>query len=203
MLQLVDVGPRSLESYRGIAPDHFLDDLWAVAKDLKGLRFVPVNATPYGGGVSELLRSTVPILNDLGLIAAWKTISGDDRFFQVTKKIHNGLQGATENLSEADREAYLDTSQRNAQLFQEDYDFVFLHDPQPVAIPSMRGKGKFHMDIEHSFADLLTKEHSALRRGLIVLRTMTDRLELGIATDRHDVNALLIFFHYFGDVLHQ
>jgi trehalose synthase len=141
MLQLVDVGPRSLESYRGIAPDHLLDDLWTVAKDLKGARVIHVNATPYGGGVSEVLRSTVPVLNALGLVADWKTISGDDRFFQVTKKIHNGLQGAAEDLTEADREAYLGTSQRNAQLFQEDYDFVFLHDPQPAAIPSMRGKG--------------------------------------------------------------
>ena len=141
MLQLVDVGPRSLESYRGIAPDYLLDDLWAIAKELKGARVIHVNATPYGGGVSEVLRSTVPILNDLGLVADWKTISGDDHFFQVTKKIHNGLQGATEDLTEADREAYLGTSQRNAQLFQEDYDFVFLHDPQPAAIPSMSGKG--------------------------------------------------------------
>lgn len=141
MLQLVDVGPRSLGSYRGIAPDHLIDDLLAIAKDLKGARVAHINATPYGGGVSELLRSTVPIMNDLGLVAHWKTISGDNRFFQVTKKIHNGLQGDTEDLTEADREAYLGTSQRNAQLFEEDYDFVFLHDPQPAAIPSMRGKG--------------------------------------------------------------
>jgi trehalose synthase len=141
MLQLVDVGPRSLGSYRGIAPDHLIDDLLAVAKDLKGARVAHVNATPYGGGVSELLRSTVPIMNDLGLVAHWKTISGDNRFFQVTKKIHNGLQGDAEDLTEADREAYLGTSQRNAQLFEEDYDFVFLHDPQPAAIPSMRSKG--------------------------------------------------------------
>ena len=110
MLQFVDVGPRSLESYRGIAPDHLLDDLLAVADDLKGVRVVHVNATPYGGGVSELLRSTIPILNDLGLVAHWKTISGDARFFQVTKKIHNSLQGAAGDLTEAEREAYLDTS---------------------------------------------------------------------------------------------
>jgi hypothetical protein len=38
MLQLVDVVPRSLASYRKIAPDHVLDALWAVAKDLKGAR---------------------------------------------------------------------------------------------------------------------------------------------------------------------
>jgi trehalose synthase len=140
MLHQVYVGPRSLSNYRGIAPDNVLDDLLAAAKDLKGARVADVNATPYGGGVSELLRSSVPLLNDLGLIAHWHTISGDQHFFQVTKKIHNGLQGAPENLSEADREAYLETSRRNAELFDEDYDFVFLHDPQPAAILSMRGK---------------------------------------------------------------
>jgi trehalose synthase len=141
MLQLVDVGPRSLDSYRKIAPDHLLDELLTISRDLKGARVAHINATPFGGGVSELLRSGIPILNDLGLAAEWRTISGDDRFFQVTKKIHNGLQGDAQDLTEADREAYLGTSQRNAQLFQENYDFVFLHDPQPAAIPSMRDKG--------------------------------------------------------------
>jgi trehalose synthase len=141
MLQLVDVGPRSLNAYRGIAPEVILNDLVTVAQDLKGARVVHVNATPYGGGVSELLRSSIPILNDLGIVAHWKTISGNDDFFQVTKKIHNGLQGAREDLTEGEREAYLGTSRRNAELFEEDYDFVFLHDPQPAAIPGMRGKG--------------------------------------------------------------
>jgi trehalose synthase len=140
MLQFVDVGPRSLTDYRGIAPDNLLDDLFSIAKALKGARVVHINATPYGGGVSELLRASVPILNDLGLVAHWKTISGDARFFNVTKKIHNGLQGAADDLTETDREAYLGTCRRNAELFEEDYDFVFLHDPQPAAILSMRGK---------------------------------------------------------------
>ena len=144
MLKLVDVGPRALADYRNIAPDHILDALLTVAKDLRGARVAHINATPYGGGVSELLRSTVPIMNNLGLVTHWKTISGDDRFFQVTKKIHNGLQGDPEELTEADREAYLGTSQRNAQFFEDDYDFVFLHDPQPAAIPTMRGKGNTH-----------------------------------------------------------
>jgi trehalose synthase len=140
MLQLVDVGARSLDAYRGIAPDDILDDLFRVADDLKGARVVHVNATPYGGGVSELLRSTIPILNNLGLTAHWKTITGDERFFKVTKKIHNGLQGASQDLTEAEREAYLGASRLNAEQFEEDYDFVFLHDPQPAALLQMRGK---------------------------------------------------------------
>ena len=141
MLELVDVGPRSLNAYRGIAPDAILNDLLRYGSRLRGARVLHLNATPYGGGVSELLRSGVPILNDLGLVAHWKIIRGDDRFFQVTKKIHNGLQGADDDLTEAEREAYLGTSQRNAELLEEEYDFVFLHDPQPAGILSLRGKG--------------------------------------------------------------
>jgi hemerythrin-like domain-containing protein len=65
-------------------------------------------------------------------------------------------------------------------------------------------RGVFQMENNQiGFIDLLTAEHKALRRALNILRTMTDRVERGISTDRHDVNALLIFFHYFGDVLHQ
>jgi hemerythrin-like domain-containing protein len=53
------------------------------------------------------------------------------------------------------------------------------------------------------FIDLLTAEHKAIRRALSILKIMTDRVADGTWTERHDVNALLIFFHYFGDVLHQ
>lgn len=141
MLELVDVGPRSLDAYRGVAPDAILDRLVEVASELRGARVLHVNATPYGGGVSELLRSGVPLLNDLGLVAHWKIIHGDDLFFQVTKKIHNGLQGAAEDLTEAEHESYLGTSRRNAELLDEEYDFVFLHDPQPAGILALRGKG--------------------------------------------------------------
>lgn len=77
MLQRVDIGPRSLNAYRGIVEDNILDDLLEFSRDLKGARVAHINATPYGGGVSELLRSAVPILNDIGLNADWKTIAGD------------------------------------------------------------------------------------------------------------------------------
>jgi hemerythrin-like domain-containing protein len=53
------------------------------------------------------------------------------------------------------------------------------------------------------FADLLNSEHRAIRRAVNVLRTMTEQVEHGLTTDRHDVNALLIFLHYFGDACHQ
>src|SRR5262245_24518028 len=98
MLETVDVGTRTLASYRGVVPDHILDALVAEANALRGARVLHLNATPYGGGVSELLRSVVPLLDDLGLVPDWRIIRGDDRFFQVTKAMHNGLQGAAVEL---------------------------------------------------------------------------------------------------------
>jgi trehalose synthase len=142
MLELVDVGESSLESYRGAAPDELLDAVARAARALRGARVLHLNATPYGGGVSELLRSVVPLLNDLGLDADWRIISGNEPFFQVTKTIHNGLQGADVHLSEADKERYLATSRDNAAGFDTSYDFIFIHDPQPAALVDLTGKGR-------------------------------------------------------------
>jgi trehalose synthase len=141
MLQSVDVGERSLSAYRGVAPEATIEELRSRAEALRGARVLHINATPYGGGVSELLRSIVPLLNDLGLIADWRIISGDEDFFSVTKAIHNALQGAKEGLNNEGREVYLATARRNAERLEERYDFVFVHDPQPAALLSLHGKG--------------------------------------------------------------
>jgi hypothetical protein len=61
----------------------------------------PVNMLGYMS-VAEILRSEIPLLRDLGLVADWKLISGNNDFFAVTKTIHNGLQGAPGGLSSSD-----------------------------------------------------------------------------------------------------
>lgn len=141
ILHGVDVGERSLKAYRDIAPEAVLERLAAAARDLRNARVLHLNATPYGGGVSELLRAVVPLLNDLGLVTDWKIIGGDEAFFRVTKGIHNGLQGRSQDLSEPEMAAFRKNAEQNARLLEEEYDFVFVHDPQPAAIPAIRGKG--------------------------------------------------------------
>jgi trehalose synthase len=141
MLQHVDVGRRAPETYRGVAPDDLLDQVVAQAAPLRGARVLHVNATAYGGGVSELLRSIVPLLNGLGLVADWQVIGGDAPFFQVTKAIHNGMQGAARDLSVEEQALYRANAWTNAAQLTEPYDFVFIHDPQPAAILASHGKG--------------------------------------------------------------
>jgi len=138
MLQAVDVGERSLKSYRGIAPRSILETAALHAEALRGARVLHLNATPYGGGVSELLRSLVPLLNDLGIAAEWRVTSGDEAFFRVTKALHNGLQGAERELTETEWDVYRETAIRNAHELDEGYDFVFVHDPQPAAVRAYR-----------------------------------------------------------------
>jgi trehalose synthase len=104
MLHRVDVGTQSIAAYAPSAGAEVVEELHALAAPLRGARVLHLNATPYGGGVAEILRSEAPLLRDLGLAAEWQLITGDDAFFSVTKAIHNGLQGASRDLSPVERE---------------------------------------------------------------------------------------------------
>jgi trehalose synthase len=140
MLETVDVGTQDLNLYERSAGAEAVTQLRQLAAPLEGARVLHVNATPYGG-VAEILRSEIPLLRDLGILADWKLITGDQTFFSVTKTIHNGLQGAPRDLTLAEQETYLTNSTRNAQLLEEEYDLVVVHDPQPLLLLRLHGKG--------------------------------------------------------------
>ncbi|MHB0976169.1 MAG: glycosyltransferase [Candidatus Aquicultorales bacterium] len=133
MLQPVDIGEISLSLYEKVMPAE-IAELKRVAKDLRGAKVLHVNATAYGGGVSELLRSLVPLERALGIDADWQVVFGDEHYFRVTKAFHNALQGGAYHLTPADKETYLAYSARNAQALSDVYDFVVVHDPQPAAL---------------------------------------------------------------------
>jgi len=159
VLQNVAVGRWSLDAYQDVVPDSILDGLRDEARALRGARILHINATAYGGGVSELLRSSVPLLRDLGLTVDWEVIGGSPDFFRATKVLHNALQGSSQTLSEAERKAYLDCTRENAPQLDGSYDFVVVHDPQPAALLSVHGKGdsrwvwRCHIDTSEPNAD--------------------------------------------------
>jgi trehalose synthase len=140
VLQKVTVGHWSLDSYDPIVPEEIMAELREHARSLKGARILNVNATSYGGGVSELLRSSVPLLRDLGLNVDWKVIGGDEEFFHATKALHNALQGAPRSLTEAEKAAYMRCVQENAATLDGGYDFIVVHDPQPAGLLQAHGK---------------------------------------------------------------
>lgn len=137
------MGRHSLDAYADVAGGDVIAGLRRLAAPLKSLRVLHINATPYGGGVSELLRSLVPLENDLGLKSEWRIVPGKNNFFRVTRMIHDALQGDAHSvLTEIDKETYLASNYTNARAIKpDDYDIVMIHDPQPAAILSALGDG--------------------------------------------------------------
>ncbi len=88
------------------------------------------------------MRSSVPLLRDLGLSVDWKVIGGDEDFFHATKALHNALQGGPHALSEAEQAAYRSCIEENAATLDGGYDFIVIHDPQPAGLLSAHGKGR-------------------------------------------------------------
>lgn len=121
-----------LESYRGIAPDSVLREIAILADALQGRSLQHVNSTRVGGGVAELLTRLVPFTESIGIRTAWDVIDGNTGFFEVTKAMHNALQGADVEISPGDRQLYLQCLQDNAQRIRLDADVVIVHDPQPA-----------------------------------------------------------------------
>jgi trehalose synthase len=68
-------------------------------------------------------------------VGRWRIIEGAEEFFDVTKTIHNALQGSPAALTPDQEEIYRRYSARNAdQLEPDGYDFVIVHDPQPAGL---------------------------------------------------------------------
>ena len=94
MLQPIAVGHKTLADYASIVGRSLVEEIRELAEPLKGKRVLHLSATAFGGGVAEINYTLVPLMADAGLDVEWRIIHGEDEFFNVTKAIHNGLQGA-------------------------------------------------------------------------------------------------------------
>jgi len=156
MLQRVELEQKRLADYRPIVGDAGLAEIRALAEPLQGARVVHVNATAFGGGVAEMLVTLVPLMRDVGLDAEWQVIEGEDEFFNVTKACHNGLQGMDIPFTEEMKTVWQRYNEVNAAMFEGQYDFVVVHDPQPAGLLHYHGRerGKHwawrcHIDTSH------------------------------------------------------
>ena len=135
MLQLVNVGHKSLADYATIATRGLMDEIRRLAEPLAGKRIVHLSATAFGGGVAEINYTLIPLMQSAGLETEWRIIRGAEEFFNVTKTIHNGLQGNPQGLTEEQKRIFVAYQALNAkEIDPNEYDFVVVHDPQPVGM---------------------------------------------------------------------
>jgi trehalose synthase len=165
MLQPITVPHKHLSDYASIVGRALADEIRSRAERLKGKRVLHVSATAFGGGVSEILHTLVPLMIDVGLEAEWHVIYGREEFFNATKLMHNALQGSPHDLSDEQWDIWRRYNEINARELSSGWDVVIVHDPQPAALASLV-PDKSRRWVWRCHIDLSTPNPSTLKRLL-------------------------------------
>jgi trehalose synthase len=123
-----------LKEYQPIVGQGVVDELSFLAGKLVGKTIENINSTAVGGGVAEILTRMIPLLRELGVDARWEVIKGNEKFFSITKKMHNALHGIDEKISQEEYNFFLEVNIQNAREIDLYGDVIFIHDPQPIAL---------------------------------------------------------------------
>jgi trehalose synthase len=137
VLQPVAMAHKSLADYTHIVGRPLVEEIRELAEPLKGKRIVHLSATAFGGGVSEILYTLIPLMRDVGLEVEWQVIYGREEFFNATKIMHNALQGNPQDLTEEQWATWAQYNEMNARELSRDWDVCIVHDPQPAALYSL------------------------------------------------------------------
>lgn len=140
-----------IEEYLPIVGESVIADLRLISQRLKGNVVQHINSTYSGGGVAEILNRMIPLFRELGVDAKWDVISGNEKFYGVTKKFHNMLHGKTDSISKEEFDIFLETGEKNKSELPIYGDVVFVHDPQPITLVENRKGNRWiwrcHIDV--------------------------------------------------------
>jgi trehalose synthase len=110
-----------------------------------------VSSTAVGGGVAEMLQTLVGYVQDLDVDIRWRTISGDDEFFALTKRVHNWVHGYPGDggvLGAGEAAHYREVLAASATELSTEVkagDIVLLHDPQTAGLAATLAQGGAHV----------------------------------------------------------
>ena len=141
-----------LDDYRAVAPRGSVDFMLRIAERLRGRRVVQVSVSRYGGAADEILNRIVPILNDLGIEAAWEVMLGSADFEAVVTAVSKGLAGVEQVVTEGMLARLHATCAENARRLPLDADLVIVHDAATLLLvegrpPAGRWLWRYHGDL--------------------------------------------------------
>ncbi len=141
-----------LEDYREYVGDETVDRIMAKADSLRGQRVVHMNSTYHAGGVVEILLSLVGMMNRLGIDTEWRLLRGTPEFYEVTREMHDAIQGGEIELTRDKMRIFEQTFRDNAIQNNLDHDAVYMHDHHTIGmVEHYRKKGPWiwrcHLDL--------------------------------------------------------
>src|SRR3989441_3196122 len=90
----------SLDDYRAIAPAGTVDFLRRLSERVRNRRLLNLSASREVGGVAEILRGLVPLLEEVGVESAWESVDPEGAAAGIGTRLHHALQGGEERRSE-------------------------------------------------------------------------------------------------------
>ncbi|MBU1159699.1 glycosyltransferase [Patescibacteria group bacterium] len=181
MIQLIEnkTKQEDFKRYKKLTPKLYQQCL-SFSRRLKGKKIIHISSTPEGGGVAELLKSQISLEKSLGLDSKWFYIKAPKRFFEITKEIHNRLQGRQGSLTEKEKDFYfkrnnLLTISLKKILEKQKPDIIIIHDPQPLPLVRFLYKKipavlRIHIDLSSPCAKTLEMlKEDILKYNLIIL----------------------------------
>jgi trehalose synthase len=170
MLQPIAAGQKSLADYTHVAGKPLIEEIRELSSELEGLKVLHLSATAFGGGVSEILYTLVPLMNDVGVDAQWQVMLGREEFYNVTKLLHNALQGNPQGLSAEEWQIFAKYNEINAGELTDGWDVAIIHDPQPAAIQQLAAS-KASNWVWRCHIDLSTPNETAIERLVPLVRS--------------------------------
>lgn len=159
---------RALDDLVASCGESAIREVREIARPLEGLRVLNLSVTGFGTGTAELLNSSVPLLNDLGLDAHWQVVRASAEAADMSRAMYQGLGGTPVEWTPAMTSIWHDYAAMNAELLTERFDAIVVHDPQPLAMRSYNATNEdavwvaqLHLDLSSSQDDVWTslREH--------------------------------------------
>ncbi len=175
-----------LDDYRDVAPRGTIDLLERLGEQVRGRRFVNVNASRFGGGSAEVLASLVPMMQGLGIDAMWEVIVGDPHFYAAVSRLDAGLAGTERFVTDATLRAWSDAAAANAAALSLDADVVMVYDVAPLPLARHRpGRSRWvwrcTTDCSRAYRrvwNLVRKEAGAYDTAVFSLPKFAQRLDV-------------------------
>ncbi|MFX1571544.1 MAG: glycosyltransferase [Promethearchaeota archaeon] len=124
-----------LDQYLKLLGNNVIKRIKKKGKEFENHKVFHVNATKFGGGVAEILHNMIPLMQELKIDVDWKVFTAPDSFFEISKRMHNALQGNMDiKFSNEEISSYISQAKSSYEQIQPDGDFIIMHDPQPCPI---------------------------------------------------------------------
>jgi len=143
-----------LDDYRHVAPPGVVDIIQRLSDRVRDRRILHLSGGRFGEGPAEMLSTSVPLFQDLGLDTRWEIKGGDATFYTTASALRAALEGAERVLTDEALAHYVEMNRINAKKLRLDADLVVVHDVQPAPLVGHRGEGRWvwrcHFDASHA-----------------------------------------------------